>query len=227
MRFRKTVFLMLVICAVFLCPISEALSQEYANAADEKNALLKAMNDEIDSSEQLSVIPNEIMVQCTALPEIEYDDKGNIVSIDGVKAVHVSLDPFIEEFKKGIFKETEYVLRISEDEDIDAVIDYLNSLSHVRYAIRHFEITDDTLHIDASYNESRPVYSRGDVNGNGKIGTIDYAMCKRLYLGTNTFTPSPEQLAAADANGNGRIDTADYAMIRRYVLRTFYFPPTW
>ena len=59
----------------------------------------------------------------------------------------------------------------------------------------------------------------GDVNGNGKIDTMDYAMAKRAYLGT--YDIKPDELKRGDINGNGRIDTTEYAMIKRHYLGTY------
>ena len=63
------------------------------------------------------------------------------------------------------------------------------------------------------------VIVKGDVNGNGKIDTADYAMIKRTYL--RTFTLTDLQSRAADINGNGKIDTSDYAMVKRHYLGTY------
>ena len=65
-------------------------------------------------------------------------------------------------------------------------------------------------------------YVPGDVNGNGKIDSQDYAMTKRAFL--KTFTLSAEQLARADVNRNGNADSKDYAMIKRHFLRTYVIP---
>ncbi|MBR5747035.1 MAG: S-layer homology domain-containing protein [Clostridia bacterium] len=60
---------------------------------------------------------------------------------------------------------------------------------------------------------------RGDINLDGKIGTADYAMAKRGYLGTYTIGDLGKP--RADVNGNKKLDAADYAMIKRHVLRTY------
>ena len=62
----------------------------------------------------------------------------------------------------------------------------------------------------------------GDVNGNGKIDSTDYAMCKRAFL--KTYELSPEQLLRADINGNGKVDSSEYAMIKRHFLKTYVIP---
>ena len=60
---------------------------------------------------------------------------------------------------------------------------------------------------------------RGDINLDGKIGTADYAMAKRGYLGTYTIGALGKP--RADVNLNGKLDAADYAMIKRHVLKTY------
>ena len=63
---------------------------------------------------------------------------------------------------------------------------------------------------------------KGDVNGNGKIDSTDYAMCKRAFL--KTYTLSAEQLLRADINSNGKVDAQEYAMIKRHFLKTYTIP---
>ena len=62
----------------------------------------------------------------------------------------------------------------------------------------------------------------GDVNGNGKIDTADYAMCKRAFL--KTFALNSAQQTRADINGNGKVDASEYAMIKRHYLKTYTIP---
>lgn len=72
-------------------------------------------------------------------------------------------------------------------------------------------------------HETRPAYSKGDLNGNGQVDAQDYAMCKRAYLGN--YQLNNVQFAAADINGNGVIDVSDYTKISRFTLETYYFAP--
>ncbi|MBO4278007.1 MAG: dockerin type I repeat-containing protein [Clostridia bacterium] len=67
-----------------------------------------------------------------------------------------------------------------------------------------------------------PAFIPGDVNGNNKIDTADYAMCKRAFL--KTFTLNEEQLVRADINGNSKVDASEYAMIKRHYLKTYTIP---
>lgn len=67
-------------------------------------------------------------------------------------------------------------------------------------------------------------YMPGDVNGNNKIDTSDYAMCKRAFL--RTYELSAEQLKRADINKNGKVDASEYAMIKRHYLGTYTIPGT-
>ena len=67
-----------------------------------------------------------------------------------------------------------------------------------------------------------PAFIPGDVNGNGKIDSADYAMCKRAFL--KTYTLDAGQLERADINKNGKVDAAEYAMIKRHFLKTYVIP---
>ena len=62
----------------------------------------------------------------------------------------------------------------------------------------------------------RPV---GDVNGDLKVTALDYAILKRVVLGT--YTALENELSGCDVNGDGNIDSLDYAMLKRAVLGTY------
>lgn len=62
-------------------------------------------------------------------------------------------------------------------------------------------------------------YIAGDVNGDGKLTPVDYAMLKRFLLGTYVLTE--EQMKRADVDGDGHISTKDYAMLKRIILGTY------
>ncbi|MBO4277216.1 MAG: hypothetical protein J5925_02315 [Clostridia bacterium] len=77
-------------------------------------------------------------------------------------------------------------------------------------------------YVTAEKVQTAPDYIPGDVNGNGKIDTADYAMAKRAYL--RTFTLTEDQLMRADINGNSKLDASEYAMIKRHYLKTYVIP---
>ena len=59
----------------------------------------------------------------------------------------------------------------------------------------------------------------GDVNGDGKITTVDLFMGQRHVLGTYTLTDA--RLEAADINKDGKISTVDLFMGQRHILGTY------
>lgn len=75
----------------------------------------------------------------------------------------------------------------------------------------------------AIYNEDRGAYSRGDVDGNGKVDSVDYLYAKRIALGT--YTPTEQQIDILDIDRDGSVTANDYMVIKRYYLNTYYFPP--
>jgi hypothetical protein len=56
----------------------------------------------------------------------------------------------------------------------------------------------------------------GDVDGNGKINTIDLAIMKRHILEIKTI--DDKYIKAADVNGDKAVDSRDYMLLKRYVL---------
>ena len=59
--------------------------------------------------------------------------------------------------------------------------------------------------------------TRGDVNGDGKVTPIDYAMVKRFVLGK--YRLSEIGLVAADVNGDGSVTGADATLIMQLVAK--------
>lgn len=71
----------------------------------------------------------------------------------------------------------------------------------------------------ASYLDETPTGKsilKGDVNGDGKINSTDYALLRRYLLETVEFTE--EQKESADLDNNGKINSTDYSILRRYLL---------
>ena len=50
-----------------------------------------------------------------------------------------------------------------------------------------------------------------DLNNDGFVNTVDYAMFRAAFGGTAPLTPEQEN---ADLNGNGTVNTVDYAIFR-------------
>ena len=115
----------------------------------------------------------------------------------------------------GSAGEAEYELRDSANKSIPAAND-------VQGAGANALALNDHSPLDKDISEFIMLYIPGDVNGNGKIDSKDYAMCKRAVL--KTYTLSDEQSVRTDVSGNGKVDAKDYAMIKRHFLRTYVIP---
>ncbi|MBE6637543.1 MAG: hypothetical protein E7618_07065 [Ruminococcaceae bacterium] len=61
------------------------------------------------------------------------------------------------------------------------------------------------------------VVVRGDIDGNARIGSIDYTNIRMHYL--KLMQLSGAALKAADTDGNGRIGSMDYANVRLHYLK--------
>ncbi|WP_207659093.1 dockerin type I repeat-containing protein, partial [Anaerobacterium chartisolvens] len=57
---------------------------------------------------------------------------------------------------------------------------------------------------------------KGDVNNDGSVNTVDFALVKRHILEYEILTGNAFE--AADVDGNGTVDTLDYLKIRMYLL---------
>ena len=79
--------------------------------------------------------------------------------------------------------------------------------------------TADTLKVydqDGKECLSLPILIYGDVNGDGKISTIDLRMIQKHILDTAAIKDLP--LCAADVNGDGKVSTIDLRMIQKFIL---------
>ena len=61
-----------------------------------------------------------------------------------------------------------------------------------------------------------PKYVKGDVNGDGKISSMDYVLVKNHILNINKL--SGTNASAADVNSDGKISSMDYVLIKNHIL---------
>ena len=68
-------------------------------------------------------------------------------------------------------------------------------------------------------------FKTGDADLDGKITATDYAIIRKLVLGTLTAEDVGElALKTADVNGNGKVDARDYYLAKRAFLGTYVIP---
>jgi len=84
-------------------------------------------------------------------------------------------------------------------------------------------ILNITAAINTLYEEMRPAYSKGDLNGDGYVTDVDKTVCRNITRGT--VNPSEQQLTAGDLDGDGVISMSDYIVLGKYISRTMYFAP--
>ncbi|MEE0968165.1 MAG: N-acetylmuramoyl-L-alanine amidase [Clostridia bacterium] len=73
--------------------------------------------------------------------------------------------------------------------------------------------------IIAEWYGLKPRFLLGDVNGNGKIDSMDYILAKRIYFGT--YKPTEEELKRCDIDGDGKVSAMDYILIKRMYFGTY------
>ena len=68
-------------------------------------------------------------------------------------------------------------------------------------------------------NDRATIIIDGDINQNGEVDAVDYALVKRACLGT--FAIEGDRLAAATITGKATVQAVDYALVKRHVLGTY------
>lgn len=58
----------------------------------------------------------------------------------------------------------------------------------------------------------------GDLNGDGNIDAIDYALMKQYLLGIINDFPVADDIKAADFDSDGSINAIDFALLKKYLL---------
>lgn len=78
----------------------------------------------------------------------------------------------------------------------------------------------ETKYISNSTNNtpSTPTYPKGDVNGDGKVSSLDYIQVKNHIMSTKTL--SGDALSRADVNGDGKVTSLDYIKIKNHIMGT-------
>lgn len=69
-----------------------------------------------------------------------------------------------------------------------------------------------------SSTPSTPTYLKGDVNGDGKVTSLDYIQIKNHIMKTKTLTG--DALTRADVNGDGKVTSLDYIKIKNHIMGT-------
>jgi len=68
-------------------------------------------------------------------------------------------------------------------------------------------------------DDEQSIFVLGDVDGDGKVNSDDYAYMRQYLLGIIEEFPSPEYgYKAADVDGDGNVDSDDYAYMRRWLI---------
>ncbi len=74
----------------------------------------------------------------------------------------------------------------------------------------------DTLVSRLKQINNKVDYQKGDVDGNGKVGSSDYVLVRKHILKQTTLTG--DKLKRADANGDGKVNSLDFVAIRKIII---------
>jgi len=75
------------------------------------------------------------------------------------------------------------------------------------------------LYKGGSAVKSIPVVIKGDVNGDGKLTSVDALMAKRHII--ETYKISGVYFSASDINGDGKLTSVDALYMKRHIIGTY------
>lgn len=80
------------------------------------------------------------------------------------------------------------------------------------------DVTIVTNGSDSSTSDSPTSYTRGDVNGDGKISSSDLLKLEKYIINSNKNNLTSLQKEAADINNDGKITTSDLLKLEKYIV---------
>ena len=84
----------------------------------------------------------------------------------------------------------------------------------------YYDLSRDYVYADKNdvtiINEAKPVYKKGDVNGDGKVTAVDYMLIKNHIMKVSLL--NGEILERADVNKDGKITASDYMLIKNHIM---------
>ncbi|QNU68190.1 M6 family metalloprotease domain-containing protein [Ruminiclostridium herbifermentans] len=92
---------------------------------------------------------------------------------------------------------------------------YLNGI------VDDFKIFNKALNADevkALFDSKQGIYIYGDVNGDGEVDAIDFAVMKKYLLGDESAMQSKDWQITGDLNKDGTIDAIDIANMKKFLL---------
>ena len=96
--------------------------------------------------------------------------------------------------------------------------DYISDIVSDAEESTDIEFSENVSDEESSEAEVEKVYTKADVDGNGKITADDYILLKRAIFGMANF--NDEQIVAGDLNNNGKLDPTDYICLKRVYFGT-------
>ena len=80
------------------------------------------------------------------------------------------------------------------------------------------DVTIVTNGSDSSTSDSPTSYTRGDVNGDGKISSSDLLKLEKYIINSTKNNLTSLQKEAADINNDGKITTSDLLKLEKYIV---------
>jgi hypothetical protein len=123
------------------------------------------------------------------------------------------------------FSDTEYYVVLGEGEAVPTIDELCSYLTN-GVVKKGYSVVDSNKGVGTEYVLTNGFANfkfivKGDINGDGKVSSFDYALLKRQVMKTAQLTDVQKIAANVHKPENEKLNTSDYTLLKRHVVKTY------
>jgi len=135
----------------------------------------------------------------------------NVDNVNGIVSIEYTGGSLI--MNNGIFAN----VQVDVIDDVEKV--GKEEIRLIRNSCKLYTDMSNELEAKKLVDGSVDIFMYGDLNGDGKVNSVDKVLVDRYCLEILSIFPGEYGLLAADVNGDGKVNSTDRVLINRYVLQ--------